>query len=60
MMNKFDFLSNFKEMADKLPDEMRLKFYDALTDYVFKGVEPEDVIINDLITRIKQLKGWRK
>ena len=53
MMNKFDFLSNFKEMADKLSDEMRLKFYDALTDYVFKGVKPEDVIISALIAGIK-------
>ena len=53
MMNKFEFISNFKEMADKLSDEMRLKFYDALTDYVFKGAEPEDVIISALIAGIK-------
>ena len=51
--NKFDFFANFKETADKLPDDLRLKFYDALTDYVFKGVEPEDAIISALITAVK-------
>lgn len=50
---KFAFFANFKETADKLPDDLRLKFYDALTDYVFKGVEPEDAIISALITAVK-------
>lgn len=53
MSNKFMFFENFKETADKLPDDLRLKFYDAMTDYVFKGVEPDDVVISALITAIK-------
>ena len=53
MSNKFMFFENFKETADKLPDELRLKFYDAMTDYVFKGIEPDDVVISALITAIK-------
>ena len=53
MTNKFMFFENFKETADKLPDELRLKFYDAMTDYVFKGVEPDDVVVSALITAIK-------
>ena len=52
-MCKFVFYDNFKETADKLPDDLRLKFYDALTDYVFKGIEPNDVIISALITTFK-------
>lgn len=51
--DKFMFFDNFKETADRLPDDLRLKFYDAMTDYVFKGVEPDDVIISALITAIK-------
>lgn len=46
---KFLFYDNFKETADTLPDDMRLKFYDGLTDYVFKGIEPEDLVIRALI-----------
>ena len=53
MSSKFMFFENFKETADKLPDELRLKFYDAMTDYVFKGIEPDDVVISALITAIK-------
>ena len=53
MRNKFIFLSNFKEAADKLPDELRLKFYDAMTAYVFEGKEPDDVVIAALIGAIK-------
>ena len=47
------FFANFKETADKLPDDLRLKFYDAMTDYVFNGVEPDDNLISALITAIK-------
>ena len=47
------FFENFKKTADKLPDDLRLKFYDALTDYVFFGVEPEDPILGALVTAIK-------
>ena len=53
MRDKFMFFDNFKETADRLPDDLRLKFYDAMTDYVFKGAEPDDTIISALITAIK-------
>lgn len=53
MADKFMFFENFKETADMLPDDLRLKFYDAMTDYVFKGKEPEDYIVSALITAIK-------
>lgn len=53
MTDKFMFFDNFKTTADKLPDDLRLKFYDALTDYVFKGIEPDDAIISALITAFK-------
>lgn len=53
MKNKFTFFDNFKETADKLPDDLRLKFYDAMTDYVFKGVEPDDIVVSALIMAIK-------
>lgn len=53
MKNKFTFFDNFKETADKLPDDLRLKFYDAMTDYAFKGVEPDDIIVSALIAAIK-------
>ena len=53
MREKFMFFENFKQMADKLPDDLRLKFYDALTNYVFLGEESDDPIISALITGIK-------
>ena len=53
MSEKFMFFENFKETADKLPDDLRLKFYDGLTDYVFKGVEPDDAVICALVNAIK-------
>jgi hypothetical protein len=53
MNKRFLFFENFKSIADKLPDDMRLKFYDALLAYVFDGVEPDDVMIAALITAIK-------
>lgn len=54
MKNKFTFFDNFKETADKLPDDLRLKFYDAMTDYAFKGmIEPDDIIVSALIAAIK-------
>jgi hypothetical protein len=53
MNKRFLFFENFKSIADKLPDDMRLEFYDALLAYVFDGVEPEDVVIAALITAIK-------
>ena len=53
MREKFMFFANFKETADKLPDEMRLKYYDAITDYVFNEKEPEDPVMAALINSIK-------
>lgn len=47
------FFANFKETADKLPDDLRLKFYDAMTDYVFNGVESDDPVVSALVTAIK-------
>lgn len=52
MKDSFLFQSNFKEVADKLPDDLRLKFYDAITDYAFNGTMPDDVVIAALITAI--------
>ena len=51
--DRFLFFENYNSIAEKLPDDLRLKFYDALMKYVFKGVEPEDVVISALITAIK-------
>ena len=53
MSKRFLFFENFKSIADKLPDDMRLKFYDALLAYVFDGVEPDDMVIAALIIAIK-------
>lgn len=53
MKNKFTFFDNFKETADKLPDDLRLKFYDAMTDYVFKDINSDDVVVSALIMAIK-------
>lgn len=53
MRDKFLFFRNFKTVADKLPDDLRLKFYDAITNYVFEGIEPEDVVIAALVGAIK-------
>ena len=53
MSKRFLFFENFKSIADKLPNDMRLKFYDALLSYVFDGVEPDDAVVAALITAIK-------
>lgn len=53
MRDKFLFFKNFKAVADKLPDDLRLKFYDAMTAYVFDGVEPDDPIVGALVGAIK-------
>lgn len=53
MREKFVFFKNFKTVADKLPDDMRLKFYDAVTAYVFEKKEPDDVVIAALVDAIK-------
>lgn len=51
--DRFLFFENFKKIADNLPDDLRLKFYDALTAYVFDDEEPEDPVIKSLIIAIK-------
>lgn len=51
--DRFMFFPNFKAMADKLDDSMRLKFYDALTNYVFHDIQPDDPIISALLEAIK-------
>lgn len=51
--DRFMFFANFDEMAKKLPDDLRLRFYDALSDYVFRDIEPEDPILAALIIAIK-------
>ena len=53
MSDRFMFFANFKEIADRLSDDLRLKFYDAMTDYVFKGDMTDDAVISALITAIK-------
>ena len=53
MREKFTFLKNFKDAADRLPDDLRLKFYDSITKYAFEGIEPDDAIISALIGAIK-------
>lgn len=52
MSEKFMFYENIKTTADTLPDDMRLKFYDALTNYVFNGIMSDDYIINALIKAV--------
>lgn len=49
----FVFFANFKSIADKLDDQHRLAFYDAITNYVFCGQEPDDPIISALLQSIK-------
>lgn len=53
MRDKFLFFKNFKTVAEKLPDDLRLKFYDAMTAYVFDGVESDDPVIAALVGAIK-------
>lgn len=51
--DRFLFFENYYSITEKLPDDLRLKFYDALMNYIFKGIEPEDVVVSALITAIK-------
>lgn len=50
---RFMFFENFMDTANKLPDDLRLKYYDAIMAYVFKGETPEDPVVDALITSIK-------
>ena len=53
MRDGFFYFENYRNIAKNLPDDLRLKFYDALNDYMFEGKEPEDYIIMALITALK-------
>lgn len=53
MREGFFYFSNYRNIAKNLPDEIRLKFYDALNDYMFDGKESDDNIVSALITAIK-------
>lgn len=53
MKEGFFFYENFKATADTLSDDMRLKFYDALTEYAINGIEPDDEFMKALITAFK-------
>lgn len=53
MREGFYFFENFKTTADTLPDDLRLKFYDALSNYAIYGIESDDVVIRALITAFK-------
>lgn len=44
---------NYRNIAKNLPDDLRVKFYDALMDYALDGIEPSDPIVCALITAIK-------
>lgn len=49
----FFYYENYRNIAKDLPDDIRLKYYDALNDYIFDGVEPTDKLVKALITAIK-------
>lgn len=53
MRDGFFYFENYRNIAKNLPDDLRLKFYDALNDYMFEGKESEDNIIKALITALK-------
>ena len=53
--DRFTFSENFKEIADALDDDKRLKFYDAITNYIFKDIEPTDPYIVALFNSMKYL-----
>lgn len=40
-VGKFSFYRSFDEAARDLPDADRLRLYDAMSDYVFRGVYPD-------------------
>lgn len=52
-MEQFNFTRKMKEVADRLPEDLRLKFYDALMDYAFNDIMPDDVVLSALIIAIK-------
>jgi hypothetical protein len=51
--DRFMFFPNFKATADKLDDKTRMAFYDAITNYVFNDLEPQDPIVSALLEAIK-------
>lgn len=40
-VGKFSFYRSFDEAARDLPDADRLRLYDAMSDYVFRGIVPD-------------------
>lgn len=56
----FYFHRSFKNVADKLSDNMRLKFYDALIEYGLDGIEPEDEMLSLLIEMAKPLMEYEE
>ena len=46
----FVFRRLFQETGKSLPDDMRLRYYDALVEYGLYWIEPDDMIIKSLIT----------
>ena len=40
-MDRFTFFKSYKDSIDKMPEEKRLTFLDALCDYAFYGIEPD-------------------
>lgn len=51
--DRFMFFENFMATAEMLDDKNRLAFYDALCDYVFKDVEPQDPYIAALLNAVR-------
>lgn len=45
-MEKFIFYKDWRDAFSTLPAEMRVKAYEAVFDFAFDGVEPEDPMIN--------------
>ena len=43
------------EVANKLPDDKRLEFYDALIKYALMGIEPENVMFKAMFEMAKPL-----
>lgn len=51
--DRFMFFENFLITAELLDDNNRLKFYDAICNYVFHDIEPKDPYIAALLNAIK-------
>ena len=51
--NYFVCFELFYRTAKELPDDMRLKYYDAIMEYGLYGLEPDDAIMRSLIAGAK-------